>query len=213
MQAIEKNLIDSSWITIVLVVLLALVVILKIIDSERLKGYVFALFNKGFIELEVEEAPSFLDAFYNTLFLFSTTTLSLILYTFLSKHNLAFETGFSSFSYVFLIVVGYFLVKWILEMLLSRLFLIKNTVRFYFVSKFSYLYSISFLLFILFVITMYSPLNSVVLFYATVFLFLVRLIFHITNNKNLIFSQLFYFILYICAFEIAPLFILFKLML
>ncbi|QTD36545.1 DUF4271 domain-containing protein [Polaribacter batillariae] len=213
MQALEKNLIDSSWVTIILVVLLALIAVLKIIDSERLKGYVFALFNKGFIESEIEEDTSFLDAFYNTLFLFSTTTLSLIVHAFLSERSFGFKNGFSSFFYIFVTVVSYFLVKWILEILLSRLFLIKNTVRFYFVSKFSYLYSISFLLFILFVITTYSSLNSSILFYATAILFLIRLVFHITNNKKLIFSQLFYFILYICAFEIAPLFILFKLML
>ncbi|WP_254712594.1 DUF4271 domain-containing protein [Polaribacter haliotis] len=186
---------------------------LKIIDSERLKAYVFALFNKGFIESEVEEDTSFFNAFYSTLFLFSTTTLALVIYTFLIDQNLLLETSFSSFLYIFVTVVSYFLVKWILEMLLSRLFLIKNTVRFYFVSKFSYFYSISFLLFVLFVITTYSPLNSSFLFYASAVLFFMRLIFHITNNKNLIFSQLFYFILYICAFEIAPLFILFKLML
>ncbi|QOD59933.1 DUF4271 domain-containing protein [Polaribacter haliotis] len=213
MQALEKNLIDSSWITIILVGLIALIVVLKIIDSERLKAYVFALFNKGFIESEVEEDTSFFNAFYSTLFLFSTTTLALVIYTFLIDQNLLLETSFSSFLYIFVTVVSYFLVKWILEMLLSRLFLIKNTVRFYFVSKFSYFYSISFLLFVLFVITTYSPLNSSFLFYASAVLFFMRLIFHITNNKNLIFSQLFYFILYICAFEIAPLFILFKLML
>ncbi|WP_435414021.1 DUF4271 domain-containing protein [Polaribacter aestuariivivens] len=213
MQALEKNLIDSSWITIILVFLLALIVVLKMLDSEKLKGYFLALFNKGFVETEVEENVSFLNTFHIVLFIFSTTIISLISYTFIIESVAEFEVDFLSFLLVFTTVTSYFLLKWTIETVISRLFLIKNSVKFYLVSKFSYLYCISFLLFIVFIIIQYSSLNNNILFYTAAFLFLLRFVFHVSNNKNLIFSKLFYFILYICAFEIAPLFILFKLML
>jgi hypothetical protein len=48
-QALEKITISTNWIPLVLVFLFAIIAVLKIIDAEKLKGYVFALFNKGFI--------------------------------------------------------------------------------------------------------------------------------------------------------------------
>ena len=50
--------------------LLAIIAVLKIIDAEKLKGYVFALFNKGFIEGEAAEDTSLFSSFYSLLFVF-----------------------------------------------------------------------------------------------------------------------------------------------
>lgn len=213
MQALEKIVVNTNWIPIVLVFLLSIIAILKIIDAEKLKGYVFALFNKGFIEDEVEENTSFFSSFYSLLFVFSSIVFSLVICLLVSEINAAFLLDFSSFLLVFGVVFSYFICKSFFEVALSSLFLIKKQVRFYVVSKFSYLYSISFFLLILYILFEFSPLDSSVFIYITFGLFLVRFIFHVSNNKNLIFSELFYFILYICAFEIAPLLTLFKLML
>jgi hypothetical protein len=212
-QALEKIVVNTNWIPIVLVFLLSIIAILKIIDAEKLKGYVFALFNKGFIEDEVEENTSFFSSFYSLLFVFSSIVFSLVICLLVSEINVAFLLDFSSFLLVFGVVFSYFICKSFFEVALSSLFLIKKQVRFYVVSKFSYLYSISFFLLILYILFEFSPLDSSVFIYITFGLFLVRFIFHVSNNKNLIFSELFYFILYICAFEIAPLLTLFKLML
>ena len=213
MQALEKIVVNTNWIPIVLVFLLSIIAILKIIDAEKLKGYVFALFNKGFIEDEVEENTSFFSSFYSLLFVFSSIVFSLVICLLVSEINAAFLLDFSSFLLVFGVVFSYFICKSFFEVALSSLFLIKKQVRFYVVSKFSYLYSISFFLLILYILFEFSPLDPSVFIYITFGLFLVRFIFHVSNNKNLIFSELFYFILYICAFEIAPLLTLFKLML
>ncbi|MEN8766771.1 MAG: DUF4271 domain-containing protein [Polaribacter sp.] len=53
------------------------------------------------------------------------------------------------------------------------------------------------------------PKKMFLVFFMLLFILKVVLLF--VNNKNLILSKLFYIILYICAFEIAPLFLLFKL--
>ena len=71
MQALEKIVITTNWISIILVFLLSIIAVLKIIDSNKLKGYVFAVFNKGFIEDEVEENTSFFSSFYSLLLTWS----------------------------------------------------------------------------------------------------------------------------------------------
>ena len=203
---------NTNWIAIVLVFLFSIIAVLKVLDVEKLKGYAFALFNKGFIEDEAEEDTSFFSFFYSLLFVFSATVLALVFSLLISEKKADFSLSFSSFLTILGVVFGYFILKILLELALMKLFWIKKQVRFYIVSKFSYLYSISFFLLIFFVIFQFSPLNTSSFIYIAFVLFFLRFIFHVGNNKNLIFSELFYFILYICAFEIAPLFVLSKLM-
>jgi hypothetical protein len=211
-QALDKITTSTNWILLVLVFLFVIIAVLKIIDAEKLKGYVFALFNKGFIEDEAEEDTSFFSSFYSLLFVFSGIVLALIMSLFASEIKVGFSLTFSSFLSVLKLVFSYLIVKRFLELAFARLLLIKKQVRFYLVCKLSYLYSISFFLLVFCILFYFSPLNYLCFTLITLAVFFLRYLFLLLNNKKLVFSELFYFILYICAFEIAPLLTLFKLM-
>ena len=213
MQALEKIVINTNWISIILVFLLAIIAVLKTIDGDKLKGYVFALFNKGFIQDEVEENTSFFSSFYSLLFIFSSLVLALITSFLVAEINKNTTFSVSSFFLILGIIWSYFIIKSLFEIGVIRLFIIKKEVRFYVVSKFGYLYSISFFLVIFFVLFRFGPLNFSFFIAATLGLFFLKFVFQVVNNKNLVFGKLFYFILYLCAFEIAPLLIMFKLLL
>ena len=213
MQALEKIVINTNWISIILVFLFAIIAVLKIIDGDKLKGYVFALFNKGFIEDEVEENTSFFSSFYSLLFIFSSVVLALVTSLLVAETNKNTSFSVSSFFLILGIIWSYFTIKSLLEIGVIRLFFIKKEVRFYVVSKFGYLYSISFFLIIFLVLFRFGPLNFSFFIAATLGLFFLKFVFQVVNNKNLVFGKLFYFILYLCAFEIAPLLIMFKLVL
>jgi hypothetical protein len=187
--------------------------VLKEVDSKKLKATFFAFFNKGFIEDEVEERAYFFKRFNIILFVFLLLLLSLLLSFLLENFSMNSEVDFLLFCKIFIVMGLYFILKWFLEFLISRVFLIRSETRFYLISKVTYLYAITFVLYIAVILVMYTPLNSSFLGYFTVGLFSIRFAYHVANNKNLILSKLFYFILYLCAFEIAPLFVLFKLML
>ena len=107
MQALEKIVINTNWISIILVFLFAIIAVLKVIDGDKLKGYVFALFNKGFIEDEVEENTSFFSSFYSLLFIFSSVVLALVISFLVAETNK--NTSFSASSF-FLILGITFLV-------------------------------------------------------------------------------------------------------
>ena len=213
MQALEKIVINTNWISIILVFLFAIIAVLKIIDGDKLKGYVFALFNKGFIQDEVEENTSFFSSFYSLLFIFSSVVLALVTSLLVAETNKNTSFSLSSFFLILGIIWSYFAVKSLFEIGVIRLFFIKKEVRFYVVSKFGYLYSISFFLIIFLVLFRFGPLNFSFFIAATLGLFFLKFVFQVVNNKNLVFGKLFYFILYLCAFEIAPLLIMFKLVL
>jgi hypothetical protein len=212
LQALEKIITTKSWVTALIMLLFLGVVLLKALDTNRLKGSVFSLFNINFIESESEENTSFFNVFKIVIFLFTVIVLSLLAYRFKTYRLSINVTSFSSYLPVFLSLLSYFLIKRTLEYLLFYLFLIKRDVRFFIVSKVNYLHTITFLLYAAIVLSEYISFKQVYLFYFAALLFIVRFVIHIVSNKNLIFNKLFYFILYICAFEIAPLFILFKMM-
>mgnify|MGYP000094280842 FL=1 len=212
MQALEKITYSNNWITIVLLLLFASIVLLKLIDSRRLKESFFAFFNFNLIEDEDVEATSFFDTFQIVIFVFSVTSLSLLTYNFKLYKLSESSDSFASFSSLFIGILFYFLIKRMLEHLLLLLFLIKKGLQSFVTSKTNYLYNISFLLYIALILCEYGNINRVYLFYFATFLFIIRFVFILVRNKKLIFNKLFYFILYICALEIAPLFVLFKLM-
>ncbi|WP_353888577.1 DUF4271 domain-containing protein [Polaribacter aquimarinus] len=212
LQALERTYSNNYWITIIFMILLLVIFVLKLTNPEKLKGYAFSLLSKSFIEDEVEEDTSYFNSFQIFISLFSGLVLSMVLYNFLIFYSKQFTNSFFSFCIIFLSVFFYFMIKWGIEYLLSIVFKIKKRVRFFLVSKFSYLYSICFFLFLGVVLVQYSQLSTRFLLFFSILLFFTRFLLHFFNNKKLIFSKLFYFILYLCAFEIAPLLILFKLM-
>jgi len=210
-QAIEKTVIDTNWITLLFAFLLACVFLLKGLSASKLKGNVSSFMNYGFIEKEVEDNSTFFNLFQSVIFIFSMLVLSLLLYE-ISLFYSVFEVfGFYTYFKIFGGVVSYFSIKWVLEFSLSLLFIINKQVKFFLVSKSIYLYSVTFFLLIALVLAQYSQLNTIFLIYFSMSIFVIRFLVHLVSNKKLIFNKLFYFILYLCAFEIAPLFILFKL--
>jgi hypothetical protein len=212
LQAIEKIITTNSWVTALILLLFISIVLLKALDTNRLKGSVFSLFNINYIETESEESSSFLDPFKVVMFLFTVVVLSLLTYRFKTYNTPTIVVSFASYVPVFLSLLSYFVIKRTLEYLLFNLFLIKKELRLFVVSKVNYLHTVTFLLYIAIVLSEYAGFKQRYLFYLAALLFSVRFIIHLVINKNLIFNKLFYFILYICAFEIAPLFLLFKMM-
>ncbi|WP_165731579.1 DUF4271 domain-containing protein [Polaribacter sp. 20A6] len=212
MQAIERVVIDNSWITILLVCLFACVFLLRGLSVVRLKGSVSSLFNESFIDSEIEENTSFFNPFKNVIFIFSITVLALLTYKIYLYYNSSAEQGFYTFLKIFGVVFSYLTIKRLLEFLLSVVFKIDKKLDFFLVSKSVYFYSVSFFLLIAIVLVEYSQLDTPFLVYFSALLFSIRFIFHAVINKKLVFSELFYFILYLCAVEIAPLFVLFRLL-
>jgi len=211
-QLIEKTIIPEFWVTLILLLLLSLVFLLKVLNANLLKQHFLTLFKVPFVDFESEENVGFFDTYKAVLFLFSLINYALFfsfLYSYLSDNVII---SFPTFSGVLGFVILYFSIKWFLEYLFTVLFSIKKQTETFMVSKWYYLFSISFFINISIIIKVYLKFNFAYVLYFIISLFAFRFLFILVSNKKLIFNKLFYFILYLCAFEIAPLFILFKLM-
>jgi len=211
MEALQRSVLSTNWITIIFVFSLAVLFFLKLFKTVKLKGYASAIFYKGFLEIEVEEGYSPITFFHIGFSFFSFLMLSLTTFFLINQYKqsnaLLLADYFVSSYYVFIFMI----VRSLAAFLLLSLFEIKKQLSFFMIFKRGYLYSISVGLFFLNIFYFYSFQNLAFLFTGFALLFSVRFLLILINNKNLIIKELFYFILYLCAFELAPLFVLFRL--
>ena len=99
------------------------------------------------------------------------------------------------------------LVKYVAEKMLANLFLMENIIEDYLFFKFSHRHYLALAIFPLCIIDVYTHLLGGYAFLIINLLFILK---YYRKKGLLIFNNLFYFILYLCALEIAPYFILFK---
>ena len=211
MEALQRSVLSNNWITLIFVFSILLLFFLKLFTTAKLKGYVTSLFNKGFVEIEAEEnywALSFFHVGFSFFFLLMlTVSIYLTMHQNFQKEAFLFFDYLQVSKYVLLCLT----IRYVVDFLLIILFEIRDSlVTYFFFSRRSYSYSISLGLLILNILYFYTFNSYYFLIFGIIALFSIRYLLILYYNKNLIIKELFYFILYLCAFELAPLFVLFR---
>lgn len=204
LEAIERPFLSNDWVTLTFLFCFLLLFLMKLHKPERLVGYSVSFFTQGFIEKRAETSSPFFPFFMLFSFLFGVTIISLTISLYTN------QLYFTNFSIIFGLVACYLTLHFCLIFLLSKTFKIEKSIRYFLFTKTGYLYTICLWVFPLLIIHHYSFNNNTFLslFIALLLIFRAFLIFK--NNKKLIFKQLFYFILYLCTLELAPLLIIYK---
>ncbi len=210
MQALERIEFSNNWLTLVFVFGLILLVVLKMLNHQKLFEYSRAFFLKGFIEKKVEERVSFFSGFNIVLFVFSVLGHALF-FSYLADFFIPkTELSFQLYSKITALVFGYFTMFLVLELALCHLLEIRSELAHFIAAKLGYSYTTALFLFPFLILVTYSFLNIYILLSVFIIVFTLSFVLAFINNKNLIINKLFYFILYICALEIAPLLIIYK---
>ena len=159
------------------------------------------------------------DPIYNLfnvlLFIPQAICVALLLYKVIAWQNpsMLLNTTFL-FVKILGVVVGFVLTKIILEKTIGIIFNIENIIHQYVHQKLSYrnLMSVLFLI-MLFIVVYVTPINKdimLVFCLLTVVINAIALFYSYKTNGKLIITNFFYFILYLCALEISPYIILYK---
>ena len=210
MQAIERIEFSNNWLTLVYLFGLLLLVVLKMLNHQKLFEHSRAFFLKGFIEKKVEERTSFFTIFNLVLYVFSILVYALFFTYLITFFFPEVEQNIQFYLRTLTLVFSFFSAFIILDFTICHLFEIKTELALFIAAKRRYSYNIALLLFPFLIVTTYSFFNIYVLFTVFIVLFTLSIVLTIINNKNLIINKLFYFILYLCALEIAPLLIIYK---
>ena len=210
MQDIYRTIDPFDWITFILIGCIIIVTVLKVVYPKRFDDFIKLPISNNYF-LTKGKFEELKHPFSVLFFLIQVLTLSLFIFLFfLVKGGLSatifIKITLASFTFI--------LMKTCIEKLIGSIFDIETIINKYIFTKLSYRNFISLFLIVLNFIFYFSVEPTMLLLFIfsglIVVLNLFILFINYKNYRSLIFSNFFYFLLYICALEISPYLILYK---
>ena len=209
-----REIIYNEWFTALLLLGLIAITASKQLFPARFNDFITVVGNSKYLKIYSRD-QKFIDGFDSLLFF--NLVISLSIFGFVAYSTLVEPIKFNilTFSKIIFGVGALVLIKVLFERLIGSLFDIDKLIDQYLFQKTSYLNFSGFIL---------LPINALLLYAFTptklilaicigliVFVNFMGLLTTFKNHRKLILNNLFYFILYLCALEIGPYLILYKL--
>lgn len=214
-EASERILISQDWITITLLLVIALLLFNKLKHGERFRRLQSLLFNNVYINDYSKSIPLIFNVFNNVFSIIIILVISLLLFVVLNDY----EPSYINYNVIYFFKIVFYvftfiLIRFVIGLLLGSIFEMEKEQQHFTFLKLSYLSNFCLIIIPLLVINFYIGLSvfSKLLILIAVLLILFYYFKLIKYNHKLIFSNLFYFILYLCALEIAPFVIIYRLL-
>lgn len=214
--ATERLLFSKDWITIVILIIFALFAIAKFLNSERFSSLFSLLYSRNYLVRYQKQSPLLINSFHISFAIIQILTFSIAIFISVKAFNtVARELEFSYFISILTGVFIIFVLRFFVGKLLAVVFDKEKEFEYITYLKLSYLSNFCLFIFPFLIFAIYAKYEStgfalfVLVFSSLLLLFYYGLI--INNNQKLILKRLFYFILYLCALEIAPIILLYKL--
>jgi len=214
-EVIERILISKDWITIILLMVITLLIFNKIRHPLKFNKLQTLLYSSSYFGSYSKSTPLLATVFNIIFIVIIVIVISLLLFVAVVQYDLANNnTEIMLFFKILIYVFSYVLVRFVIGFLLAVLFDKEKEQQYFTFLKLSYLSSFSILILPLLIVNFYinSPLFSQLLLIIAVLLLFYFFVLQVKNNQKFIFSKMFYFILYLCALEIAPYMIVYKLL-
>ena len=215
MEAIERYITSNDLLTIIILLVLLLLTLAKVLFNNRFEDFISLAATGKYLAIKSKEHKLLFG--FNILML-TAHILSVSLFVFLTFKLFTTQTLENSGNLLLRIITAYssiVLLKITVEKIIANVFDIDEIIDTYIFQKQTYLNFISLIIFGLCLFVVYSDIPSLPLFYLIITLVIVALSYTlytiVKKNLRLISRFWFYFILYICALEIAPYVILYKL--
>lgn len=209
-----REVISNDWFTIFLVLGLACLAVSKHLFSHRFKDFVAVIGNSKYLKIYARD-QKFVDGFDALLFGNLIISVSIFAYVSYSAFVSAAEFNPNQFFKLLFGVGVLFLIKILLERLIGSVFDIDELVDSYLFQKTTFKNYTGFVLLPINCILIYAlhPSKSVIMgvLGLIVAINLIGFISTFKTHQKQLLNNIFYFILYLCALEIGPYLILYKL--
>lgn len=209
-----REVISNDWFTVFLVLGLSFIVLCKFLFASRFNDFVTVIGNSKYLKIYARD-QKFIDGFDALLFLNLIISVSIFLYLAYTSLVNPSEFDLTQFFKLIFGIGVLFLIKVLLERLIGSIFEIDSLIDSYLFQKTTYKNYTGFILLPINCLLIYtiSPTKHVIYacFILIVLINLLGFMSTFKNHQKLLLNNLFYFILYLCALEIGPYLILFKL--
>ena len=215
-QYIERHIHSNDWVTLFLVGCIILFSIVKYAYPRRFQDFIMLPFNSKYL-LVHDKNDEIKHPFNIVLFVTQVISISLFIYLFLKiKDPDSVKTKPWLFAQICTAYSIFILIKFSIEKIVGSIFSIEGVVNSYLYQKLSYRNLLAMVVFIgnLIFFYIFQPSISTLLIYSLTIVLLncLALFYSYKLIGNLILGNISYFILYLCALEISPYVILYKVM-
>ena len=195
--------------TIIILLNIIIVTLAKALNNSKFKQFIFIYLNNSYLKFSTNN-NSFFSSFNSLLNINYLISLSVYISILLSYSPSGFNNNFeiSIFFKTLLFVAVFIYTKYLFEILVGWSFNIRKFIIAFNLQKNSFNKLIGIIIILFNSLSIYSFPGSVTFIKISVFfiisLYLIGLYKVIRLNDNLILSNMFYFILYLCTLEIVP---------
>ncbi|WP_291114090.1 DUF4271 domain-containing protein [Flavobacterium sp. UBA6135] len=198
---------SNDWATILFVLCLVLITIIKTFFETRFYEFLRLFFNDKYLKI-YKDSTNLLNWFTVSLFIIQLISLTFITQIVLSYFGIVEKTDGIKFIQLFTLFSVFILSKYLIEKIIATSFSIEEFSENFNLYKLNYRGLIGLLALPIAAILFYNEVSSGIFIYILMFIILtINIITYIKTLKayqSLLISKIFYFILYLCALEIAP---------
>ena len=215
-EGIERMSVSSDWITLIFLAVLILIAVLQLNFSERFSKLFSLIYSEKYYTDFYKSRPLIFNWFHVIFFFIIIFNISLTLYFALNTFKGPYEdNSFYLFSKILIMAALYFGIRYVLGYFLAYIFELEEGQNYFTFLKISNLSLISVLVFPLLILANYSAgvFHKFLITFgliASVAIALFRY-FILIKNEKLSFNNIFYLFLYLCALELAPFIVIYKL--
>ena len=207
-----RETVSNEWFTIFIVAGLGLLTLSKFLFTKRFDDFLAVIGNSKYLKIYARE-QKFIDGFDALLFLNLVLSISIFAFLTYSEFINPAQFDLNQFFKLLFGVGALALIKVLVERLVGSLFEIDALIDAYLFQKTTYKNYTGLILLLVNILIIYTISPSKGVIYTVIALiFLINLIGFITSFKSyqkVLLTNLFYFILYLCALEISPYIILY----
>ncbi len=198
---------NKDWITILFIVTIGVVAIAKTAFENRFADFVNLIVSDKYLKV-YKDTSNLMSWFTILLFFVQLISFSFFVQLVLTYFGYTTKTNWISFVQILTFLSFFVLSKFLVEKIIATSFNIENYIEQFNLFKVSYRTYIGLLLIPINLFLYYTDfMNSYVIIGVLIVLLIINTmtyLFSLKNYQNVLVSKLFYFILYICALEIAP---------
>ncbi|RXR20768.1 DUF4271 domain-containing protein [Flavobacterium amnicola] len=206
-ELIPRIVENKDWITIIFVVTLIVVTIAKAGFENRFNDFMNLIVNNKY--LKIYKDPSNLMSWFTILLFFvQLVSFSFFVQLVLSYLGYTTKTNWITFIQIITFLSFFVLSKYLIEKIIATSFNMESFIEQFNLFKVSYRTYIGLLLLPVNIFLYYTDyVNKYTIISVLIVLLIINSLTYLASLRNyqkLLFGKLFYFILYICALEIAP---------
>ncbi|EPR73276.1 hypothetical protein ADIWIN_1707 [Winogradskyella psychrotolerans RS-3] len=208
-----RNYITHEWFTIFTIIGLFTIVVAKYLNTLRFNDFLYVIGNSKYLKIYAKD-QKFIDQFDS--FLFINLSLSLSIFIYFAYNTFVTPVHFELMSFLKLTfaVSTVIIIKTLLERLIGSLFEIDSLIDDYLFQKttFKNFSGLVFLMANLFLLYTDIPMNIIIISAISIVCLInaIGFLSSFKTHQKSINPNFFYFLLYLCALEISPYILLFK---